>query len=173
VAKKQTAVTIPTVNIGIVKQEYGTLIYDIPAKNTKTYDKVKRIMGAYALPMNLSVYLIPWGSKGKIEDLLKQTITHDCDIKFIKFDTASAEELEKTVEVSLRKLIDQIYHRITEKIQEIRSKSEGQQYDFKYEINKRISDVEVLTTFFGMTQDIAEGIEAVKKLYQMQVQNIA
>jgi len=174
-AKKTPVVpTVSTTTLkGIVKQEYGTLIYDIPAKNTKAYDKVRRVMGMYALPMNLSVYLIPWGSKSKVEELLRQVITADCDIKFIKFDSASAEDLERTVERSLRKLIDQVYHRIVDKIQEVRSKSEQQQYDFKYEVSKKISDIEVLVTFFGLTQDIADGIEAVKKLYEMQVSTIS
>ena len=118
--------------------ELGCLIYDIPATNTKVYSKVKSIMGGFGLPLNLSVYLIPWGVKEKINELLKNHITSDCSIHFIKFDSSSFPELRKRAVDSANKLISYLYKRITDKIQEIRSQSESKQYNFKYEINKKL-----------------------------------
>ena len=164
---------IPTVSLKIQTQEFGCLIYDIPVTAQKVYDKVKKILRRTAIPLNLSVYLIPWALRDQIDTLLKDHITYQCDIKFIKYDNSSADDLTKQVEVSMQKLISGIYKRITDKVEDVRKKSELQKYDFKYDINKRIEDIETLTAIFGLTQDIKDALEAVKNLYKVEVDGIA
>jgi len=163
---------IPTVSMKIQSQEFGCLIYDIPVSAQKVYDKVKKILRRTAIPLNLSVYLIPWALRDQIDKLLKEHITHQCDIKFIKYDNSSIDDLTKQVEVSFHKLISGIYKRIQDKIEDVRKKSDLQKYDFKYDINKRIEDIETLTAIFGLTQDIKDALEAVKNLYKVEVDGI-
>ena len=165
-----TQASIPTISYKIQNQPFGCLIYDIPVSESRVYEKVKRIIRKTALPMNLSVYLVPWALRDQIEELLKEHMTHRCDIKFIKFDDSSIEELSVQVERSLLKLVAGIYRRIDEKVQEVKKKTATQQYDFKYDIEKRIEDVETLIAIFGLTQDVQDAVKAVKMLYKAEVE---
>jgi hypothetical protein len=163
---------VPTVSMKIQNQEFGCLIYDIPVSASKVYEKIRKVLRRTAVPLNLSVYLIPWALRDQVEKLLREHLTHDCDIKFIKFDTSSKEDLTKQVEKGMLGLVTAIYRRINDRASAVRKQSELQKYDYKYDIAKRIEDVETLTAIYGLTQDIQDALEAVKKLYQIEVHSL-
>ena len=158
---------IPTVANTL--KEYGILIYDIPVDKEKVYYSVKRAMGHMAVPLNLSVYLIHWGLRDKIENLLRSKITIDCDIKFIKFDSSALPDLDKQVQSSLKNLISQIHKRIEDKLAEVKNQTDQKKYDFKYEIRTKIADIEGLSAIFPLDQDVELAFQAVRQLYQLEM----
>ncbi len=162
------------ITVSITQQELGCLVYDVPVGNNKAYNQIRQVLRKHALPINLSVYLIPWALKGQVDNLLKAKVTVACDIRFIKFDSSSLPELTKQVETSLRILVQDIMKRINEKVAGIKaSTEETKRYAFKYEITKRIEAVETLTIIFGLTQEIQDLITACQALYKLEVDCLA
>jgi len=159
--------------VSIARQEYGCLVYDVPIDNKKAYHQIRHVLRKMALPINLSVYLIPWGLQGQVAKLLQDKVTYSCDIRFIKFDSSSIELLTSQVEASMQKLIGGIIKRINERVDVVKALDSTKKYAFKYDIEQKISAVEALTVIFGITQDIQNALLAVKALYKLEVEVLA
>lgn len=91
-----------------MSRSLGVLCYDVPVNQKSVYNKLRRAIKGYALPMTWSVYLIQWGMKNEIEEVLQEIIQKKrIRYRILKFDDSDQQALEEACQDALRQLISQ------------------------------------------------------------------
>lgn len=101
--------------------EYGILLYDIPMVNQRLYQRLNQKIRRYALRINWSVYLLPWGFKETIEKLCedeKNATGEIGDIYILKFENKSEDEVKELAKESLKRELSLLKKRIEKRINE-------------------------------------------------------
>lgn len=144
-------------------EEYGVIMYDISEDKKNVYHAIRRQVTKFAVPLNLSVYLTSWGLKSQVDKLIQKYGQPGVDIKFVKFDSSSNEELKQMAHKSLEALLTQIQKSIRGRVNQLKERDD---YFFTLTTKNKIKHVYNLITMFGFTQELTLLFEATKKLFQ-------
>lgn len=139
------------------QKEYGILMYDVPVANMSLYNRIWKAIRARALHLNHSVYLIKWGEKLRIEQIIDEAVQETGQslvAKFLKFDPQENENIEAAAREALHRDISEILERLEKKINKVgeEAKTVGDTY-FK-KCNKLLRQVQTLSVMFGFEEDI-------------------
>lgn len=88
--------------------EYGVLVYDVPLTQRSLYNKLRKRIRKYGIPMTWSVYLIPWGERDVVQGILDGIESQKPGIvssKIIKFDTFEEKKLAAAAHDGLNHII--------------------------------------------------------------------
>ena len=94
--------------------EYGVLVYDVPLTERSLYNKLRKRIRKYGVPMTWSVYLIPWGERTVIQGILdsvKNTVSKNgtksgaINSRIIKFDPAEESQLVRAAQDGLNLIL--------------------------------------------------------------------
>lgn len=88
--------------------EYGVLVYDVPLTQRSLYNKLRKKIRKYGIPMTWSVYLIPWGERELVQgilDSIEATKPGVVSSAIIKFDAAEEKKLARSAQDGLSLMI--------------------------------------------------------------------
>lgn len=152
-------------------REYGLLMYDISQTNHNIYNKVRGRISKYAIPLNLSVYLVDWGLKQTIEKLINQYLLPGVNIKFVKFDSSSNQELLDLAQKSLSQMMNKIEQYISEKKMVVTTLDENKKHFLKLKIERRLSKIKNLIILYGFVGELSPVFDNLLKVYKLEIQS--
>ena len=99
----------------------GVLIYDVPTDEKGTYSKIRSKIGQHALRVNLSVWILDWAQKDRVEALIKSIHEEGshADIRILKFDESSEPELMVMAREALSNQIEHIRVALTKRMKDL------------------------------------------------------
>lgn len=103
------------------KMPYGLLTYDIPITERSIYSKLRKAIRRQAIPLNFSAYLIPWGARDSIIQILQMVQSNKPNViasNVIKFDDSEQDNLDKAAEKGLRMILANAMKAMNEKLSE-------------------------------------------------------
>lgn len=151
--------------------EYGILIYDVPTESKALYTRLSKRIYQNSIRMNLSVYLIPWGMKQRMQDIIDEAIRETgqrATVSILKFDTASKEEIERIAIECLRKDIQDTIGRLRDKIQEAAEDGKNVSGDYLNNVRHRLVTIENQAILFAFSQDIEGVLNTAKSFLETQ-----
>lgn len=105
--------------------DYAVLMYDIPSSSLQLYHKLYAAVHRRALKLNRSVMLVKWSMKDELLNLVKDLETETsqkADVKIIKFDPSSDQELEQASRDALTKQLKAIDKTLTSSIKRLQTR---------------------------------------------------
>ena len=78
-------------------QQYGMFVYDVPTANKNLYVKIWKGIRRRAIRINLSVYLIQWGAREAVQNMIDQAVEETgrtCSFRFMRFHPEEVETTE-------------------------------------------------------------------------------
>ena len=155
-------------------KKYGILMYDVPTTNMALYNRIWKAIRARAIKLNHSVYLLKWGHRMRMQQLIDEAVAEtgqNLVAKFMKFDEAEQDNVENIAKEALRRDISEIVQRIRKKVDD----ATADQEDVKdipdlywKKQNKLLKQVAALAVMFGFEQDIDGVLEQAKSLVEVQ-----
>ncbi len=88
--------------------EYGVLVYDVPLTQRSLYNKLRKKIRKFGIPMTWSVYLIPWGERDMVQAVLDGINSEKPNIissSIIKFDASEEKKLARAAQDGLVAMI--------------------------------------------------------------------
>ena len=151
--------------------EYGLLYYDIPANNMTLYSKIKRMVNLSCLPVNLSVYVFDWSLKPMIENELQRLNAFKlANINMIKFDNASASELETIIVIQMEKLFEKIKQRVVHSMSNIETSEKKEKYlERMYD---KLKGFDKLLTIYEFTKKTEPALKILRQSIDTEYANI-
>jgi len=159
--------------------EYGVLVYDVPTECKGFYGALMSRIQGKAIPINKSVYLIPFGTKPVIERMVAQaeaqarkvaekkgktfTMT-GINVDIVKFDGSSQDEIERILIRETNRLLDDLRTRISDKVKELTDK--GESFDEKRQkyYLRRMNLLKEAFFLFGLSYDIEDACETIRQI---------
>lgn len=91
--------------------EYGLLTYDVPVGERHLYNKLRRKVRKVSIMLNWSAYLIPWGMRDTILQIMKdlQGPSHIIQSGLYKFDASEEKHLTAMAERGLREILSRTH----------------------------------------------------------------
>jgi hypothetical protein len=119
--------------------EYGLLTYDVPVTQRTVYNRLRKKIRSKTIALNWSAYLIPWGKKKEIEDILSEINSQNPNViesGVYKFDSSQSADLEKAAQRGLRQLMKHAHDQMRKKLEEAEKNHE----DTKKSIEAALAD---------------------------------
>jgi len=140
-------------------QQYGMLIYDVPTKNKKLYVKLWKQIRRRAVRINLSVYLLKWGQKEALQDIIDQAIEEQTAlIRFQRFHPDEVGDVENWAVECLNRDIREIVARLTKRIEKANEQEDPSiRPEFFQQLKDDLQNFETLAVMFGFEGNI-EGV---------------
>jgi ElaB/YqjD/DUF883 family membrane-anchored ribosome-binding protein len=91
--------------------EYGLLTYDVPVGERNLYNRLRKKVRKISIPLNWSAYLIPWGLRDTVLQILKelQGPSHIIQSGVYKFDASEEKHLAAMAERGLREILNRAH----------------------------------------------------------------
>ena len=141
--------------------EYGLLYYDIPAKKTGLYQRVKRMVDQTCLPVNLSVYIFNWGLKPAIESKLQSMNAYNqAKVSMVKFDTSSKDQLERMVATQMEIAFTNIKERLHACVN--KRETRDKQSAYLDGMMKKVKNWDKLMTIYEFTQKLEPSLKILR-----------
>jgi len=150
-------------------QSYGVLIYDVPVECKTLYNKILRKIRRRAIRLNLSVYLIPWGMKESMQNILDEAMEEtgqSMTTNIIKFDGSDNETIEMLARESLRKAVRDAIERLSDKVRAVEEEAAEVSREYFEKTKGYLQDAEVLAGLFGFEQNLEGVINAAHRVYE-------
>lgn len=119
-------------------QQFGLLQYDVPLTERALYNKLRSKIRRYALPLSSSAYLIPWGFRDAVNEILEEIQSEKPNVinsGVHKFDDSEEKALALAAERSLNQIVTNTTNLLAKRLQ----KAEEDQA----EIVQRINEVKI------------------------------
>jgi len=153
-------------------QEYGVVIYDVPTKNMRLWYRLRNRIGAQAIQMNLSAYLIPWGQRSAIQEIVKvarEETGQYAAVTIIKFDNSEENELHRVAQESLCRELELIGKRLQRTVEKARENCKDISDRYIRTVEKKLELAEGLAVMFGLTGEIEIAMKSAKQLFLAEV----
>jgi len=155
-----------------VKQEYGVVIYDVPTTNMKMWYRLRNRIGAQGIRMNLSAYLVPWGRRAAIQQIVEQARIETgqyAAVSIIKFDNSEENELAKVAEQSMVRELEDIGKRLKKTVEKARENCKDISDRYIRTVEKKLELAEGLAVVFGLTGDFKIAMDSAKQIFLAEV----
>lgn len=167
----------PKTNMGL--GETAVLVYDVPTECKGFYGALMSRIRGKAIPINKSVYLIPYGEKPTIERMVAQaeaqarknaqkkgrafTMT-GINVDIVKFDGSSQAEIERILIRETDRLLDDLKSRVSAKVKELTDK--GEAFDEKRQkyYLRRMNLLKEAFFLFGLSYDIEDACKTIRQI---------
>jgi len=144
--------------------DYGVLVYDISSKRQDARNRLVSKIRGIALRINLSVYLVPWAMKPRLDVLIDEAnISGAGKVEMIKFDNASKADIDRIARESLYKYAQGIAIRMTKRIKKVEDDANKLAH-VKYIAREAVAEAEALAIAFNLTGHVPQMLESLKKL---------
>jgi len=104
--------------------ELGLLTYDVPLTERSVYNKLRQRIRRVAIPLNWSAYLIPWGLRETIKQILAEIQSEKPNVvssNVIKFDSSEEKVLMQAAERGLNQIIKNTHKQMMKRLSEAES----------------------------------------------------
>lgn len=128
------------------KLEYGVLVYDVPLTQRSLYNRLRKKIRHYGIPMTMSVYLIPWGARPEVQAILDGIENEKPGVissSIIKFDAAEEKKLAKAAEDGLQAIIRNAKELMMKRLE--KAETEQRRIMDQLEINEKSKSVDPKT----------------------------
>lgn len=112
--------------------EVGMLVYDIPVTQRSTYNKLRRRIRRVSVPATWSCFLIPWGMKYDVEQILNEVteeVGFGVEYRIIKFDTSDKQSYEEAAKAGFQQILEQAKKTLFKRLRTADEKQENLEYD--------------------------------------------
>lgn len=171
----------------------GVLVYDVPDGAMKLYGRLRRLIcWKHALMVNKSVYLIDWGSKAQIDEIIKDAMEETgekADISMLPFDASSDDELKDMAIRAMNRMLTETKSRLKKRIEKAKLTIDAKiaageevpnavdiirrnQKRILSEVKRRLQQAEGLALVFGFTGEIEAAFEAVKETLSAEMEAV-
>jgi len=154
----------------------GVLCYDVPVTQRSVYNKLRRQIKGYCLPMTWSVYLIHWSMKDDVERILKE-IQEEKNMRIryriLKFDDSDQKALDDACKDAFQHLIAQSKETLMsrlqkqeEKLAELEDKKDWEKNSLwsVAQARKKLDEARRLALLFNMSDVMEFGFMSLEKL---------
>lgn len=169
----------------------GILVYDIPTAQKTLYHALYHRIRRAGIRVNNSVFLIRWGQKAEIEDIVKKSeeralevyemqkkkgIRAECpdlkraNVRVLKFDSISEEEANQMANQAMASFISGIAESLRRRVEKMKQRKEKElPAHAQRALAEKVEIAEGLITVFQLTSDVEHRLQAVKKLVAAQL----
>lgn len=154
-------------------QEYGILIYDIPKGNERLYHRILSRIRRRAIQMNLSVYLMPWGQRDEIQQIIdeaRKVTGQYAAVSMLKFDGSDPTELTRVANECFLREIGEISRRLKERIEKARETTKEISDRYATLVERKLRAADGLVVVFGLAQETQMALEAVKRVCRAELE---
>lgn len=152
--------------------EYGMVVYDIPQGNQNLYQRIWRRIRRNAIRINLSVYLIPWGYRAIMQDIIEDAMEatgQKATFSILKYDKESQDEVEALAREQLNREVVDTMKRLQVKAQEYLEQGKELPKRYLNTVNERLESAKALSVIFGLTQDLNVSMKAALDVFNAQM----
>jgi len=148
--------------------EYGMVVYDIPSNCQNLYMRIWKRIRKYAIRINLSVYLIPWGNRLFLKNLIEEAEAatgQKATFAIMKYDEASKNDVEVLAREHLNREIVDTVKRLEVKVLECLEQGKDLPKAYLNEVQDRLDAAKSLSVIFGLTEDIDLAMQAALRVF--------
>lgn len=152
--------------------EYGMVVYDIPQGNQNLYQRIWHRIRRNAIRINLSVYLIPWGYRAVMQDIIEDAMEatgQKATFSILKYDKESQDEVEALAREQLNREVIDTMKRLQVKAQEYLEQGKELPKRYLNTVNERLESAKALSVIFGLTQDVNLSMKAALDVFNAQM----
>lgn len=147
---------------------YGMVVYDIPQGCQSLYQRIWTRIRKYAIRINLSVYLIPWGYRQACQSLIEEAMQatgKKATFSILKYDAESVAEIEGIAREQLNREIIDTMRRLNLKAEQCLESGKDIPERYFETVKDRLDTAKALSAIFGLTQDIQHALDAAVIIY--------
>jgi len=160
-------------DIGLVNDDtYGILIYDVPSNNQKLYNKLRTRITRRAIRMNQSVYIMKWGMKDAIQDIVDEAFESTgqrATVCMLPFDPSSRTEILQLAKDSLINEVRNVAERLSQRVKDCLAKSEDLPSRYFDRAKERLVEAEGLAIMFCLSQDLDAVMAAARNIFEAEL----
>lgn len=148
--------------------EYGMVVYDIPSNCQNLYMRIWKRIRKYAIRINLSVYLIPWGNRLFLKNLIEEAEAatgQKATFAIMKYDEASKNDVEVLAREQLNREITDTIKRLEVKALECLEEGKDLPKAYLNEVQDRLDAAKSLSVIFGLVEDIDLAMKAALQVF--------
>jgi len=148
--------------------EYGMCVYDIPSDCKNLYMRIWKRIRKYAICINLSVYLIPWGNRLFLQNIIEEAEAatgQKASFSIMKYDVDSKNDVEVLAREQLNREITDTIKRLEVKAMECLEQGKDLPKVYLDEVQDRLDAAKSLSVIFGLVEDIDLAMQAALKVF--------
>jgi hypothetical protein len=148
--------------------EYGMVVYDIPSNCQNLYMRIWKRIRKYAIRINLSVYLIPWGNRLFLQNIIEEAEAatgQKATFSIMKYDVDSKADVEVLAREQLNREITDTIKRLEVKALECLEEGKDLPKAYLNEVQDRLDAAKSLSVIFGLVEDIDLAMNAALQVF--------